>query len=1370
MVFVAVICNIAHAAPVKKVVFLAGTKSHGPGEHEYEKGMRLLAKCLETSPNLHGFKTEVHLYGWPEDPKTLNDADAIVVYCDGSDHNEADHPLLIGDRLVTLGRQMKRGAGLVLLHYATFAAVKHGGPEYLDWVGGYFDYETGSGPNHWRSAIQFAKSTPTPATLGHPITRGIQPFELSDEYYYKMRFADGDSRRKPILNVNLPNEPETQTVAWAVERADGGRGFAFTGGHPYSNFRNDSFRKVMLNAIAWAAKADVPANGVESTVQDGVDEIHALILTGRHHPAHDWRATTPAIQQLLGRDSRIRCDVWEDPERLAREDLSRYDLIIQNYCNWESPSLSEPSRKKLLDFVRGGRGLMLIHFANGAWRDWPEYFGRMARRVWVDGKANHDAFGPFHVTVADRNTRFTAGLPDFDTTDELYCSQVGDLPVSPLLIANSKTTGRDEPLAFAYSEGKGRVFQTLLGHSVEGLTAPVHAELLRRAAAWCANREILPVGANNPPARPGGADKRPLAGYSPVRDARPAEPRSGDIIVPGKFGKALNATGRQVTAGKPAAFEPPMTVELWAKLNSRTAFNILIANHLKESARHWEVYTTAGSGTLAAYLPASKPDVIDSGVNVADGQWHYLAFQWHKNRAILFVDGKRVKDVPLAAGHVDGADAGPLWFGCYPLQGLGCDGLIDEVRISNYARDIESIPTSAPVLDRDTLGLWRFDTADGMQLVDESPRRNAAMIGGPGALTTRVAARYDLKPAAQPLPLVRKPNSVDWPNVANDKGGTRYSALKQIDRTNVHLLQPAWEYHTGDANPKGNTTIECTPIVADGMMFVTTVKVNVVALDPETGRELWRFDPHAGGVNRGVAYWSDGRPDGARRVVVALSDGYMYCLDARTGRPDPGFGEGGILDLRKGLDRDISRFGYGASSAPAIFEDLVIVGFISSEVGPGAPGDVRAFDVRTGREAWRFHTVPRPGELGYETWPPNAWVDRGGANAWAGYTVDLKNGIVFAGTGSAASDFYGRDRIGDDLFANCTLALDARTGKRLWHFQTVHHDLWDHDNPCPPTMVTVKRNGRSVEAVAQPTKTGYVFLFDRKTGDPLFPIVEKPVPASDVEGEVAARTQPVPVKPPPLTKTRFTDADVTDRTPEAHDFVMNKLKGYRHGEEFMPPSRGGSVITPGFHGGSTWGGAAFDPATNVLYTNTNNVPYISTLVPDATFGYNFTGYNYFRDQEGFPAGKPPWGLLTAIDLNKGTFLWQIPFGEYPKLVERGYRNTGTENFGGAVVTAGGLVFIAATADAKMHAYDKATGKLLWEFQLPAGGYASPSTYMVNGRQYVVIACGGGGKLNTTPGDSYIAFALPQSLGGPPRDPMHTKIRTLSSLTLEAILW
>jgi quinoprotein glucose dehydrogenase len=604
--------------------------------------------------------------------------------------------------------------------------------------------------------------------------------------------------------------------------------------------------------------------------------------------------------------------------------------------------------------------------------------------------------------------------------------------------------------------------------------------------------------------------------------------------------------------------------------------------------------------------------------------------------------------------------------------------------------------------------------------------------------------------------------AVDWPRVGNDSGGMRYSRLDQINRTNVTRLKPVWTYHTGELKGRTGKTIECTPIVVEGVMYVTTGYLRVVALDAATGAELWQFDPLAdhptrhplasGGVNRGCAYWSDGQPGGQRRIIHGTSDGRIFSLEAKTGKLDPGFGVGGVCDLRGGLDPQVADLSYGPTSAPALWKDTILVG-VSCGEGPAlaAPGDIRAFDVRTGKELWRFHTVPRPGEFGHDTWEGDSWKDRGGANAWGGFSIDVERGLVLAGLGSAAFDFYGGDRHGANLFANCTVALDARTGRRIWHFQTLHHDLWDHDLPVYPNLVTVTHAGKPTDAVAQVTKTGYVYLFDRETGRPLFPIEEQPVPASDLPGEEAAATQPIPVKPPPFAAQLLDETNVTNIGEANRASVLERLRTVRggRGPAFNPPSRQGTVVIPGYHGGATWSGASFDPTTGLLYVNSNNAPNIITLV-DAKPGktprygpFENAGYEQFLDHEGYPAIKPPWGVLSAINLNTGAIAWQVPLGEYVELTARGIPRTGTETFGGSIVTAGGLVFIAGTKDERIHAFDKQTGELLWEHPIPAGGYATPATYQVDGRQYVVIAAGGAGKLQTKPGDAFVAFGLPE---------------------------
>lgn len=709
---------------IRKIVLVAGTKSHGPGHHEYEKGLRLLQHCLTTSPNLKGIRAEVYCNGWPEDPKVLDDAASIVVFSDGSDQREQDHPLLRPDRLEQMDRLMKRGVGLVALHYTVFVPSQRAGAQFLEWLGGYFDYENGPPPRRWYSQITTASTRPEPATPTHPICRGITPFSLTEEYYYHLRFRPNDPRRVPILTTPIPPASSPEVVAWAVERAGGGRGFGFTGGHFHSNWGVENFRKLVLNAIAWTAHAEVPAGGVASTLPPdfpetfvpadkpavaGPEPIRALIFTGHNGPFHDWRATTQALREVLTQDTRFVLKTLEQPELLGRENLLDYDLLVQNYVNWQRPGLDEASKAQLLKFVRAGRGLAFVHFANGAFLDWPEYRS-LCRRVWIDGKSGHDAFGPFRVEIADPAHPITRLLQPFDTVDELYFRQQGDRPIHVLATARSRVTGQKEPMAFVYTEGNSRVFQTVLGHDANAIRMPGPNALIRRGCVWAAGKEQVP-------SEPG----------------RPATERA-----PGRFGQALDPRREHIEAPyQPGYQRPPLTVECWTRLDSTTGFNLLVANGSKESATHWEIYTTAGTGSFSAYLPGSVPAVIDSAHKIVDGHWHHVGMVYEPNRLRLFIDGRMATDVVLRGAGKPGMP-GPLYFGAYPPQGLGCDGLIDDVRIRRGAHPLTEMPQAPLRSDHETIGLWSFDVAASGRYRDASPLHNAA--GRP------------LPPASGPLP------------------------------------------------------------------------------------------------------------------------------------------------------------------------------------------------------------------------------------------------------------------------------------------------------------------------------------------------------------------------------------------------------------------------------------------------------------------------------------------------------------------------------------------------------------------------------------------------------------------------------------------
>ena len=600
-------------------------------------------------------------------------------------------------------------------------------------------------------------------------------------------------------------------------------------------------------------------------------------------------------------------------------------------------------------------------------------------------------------------------------------------------------------------------------------------------------------------------------------------------------------------------------------------------------------------------------------------------------------------------------------------------------------------------------------------------------------------------------------SSHDWRHYGGSLGATRYSELDQIDRSNVSELRVAWVHSTGDSQERPLTKIECTPIVVDGRMYVTTAQVQVRALDATTGEMLWNFDPFEGiqmrrskGVNRGVAYWSDGKE---RRIFMSGSaQDYLYCLDADTGKLVSEFADGGILNMKEGLDRELAdsvRSYY--ASPPVIFEDMLLLGGGSGSEGPApaAPGHIRAFDVRTGKRLWIFHTIPHPGEFGYDTWGEDSWKEAGGANNWGGMSLDPGRGVLYVSTGSPTYDFYGADRPGKNLFGNCVIALDARTGERKWHFQTIHHDLWDYDLPAQPVLARRRNNGQWQDIVVQISKQAFWYIFDRDTGEPVWEIEERPVPDSDVEGEHVYPTQPFPTKPPPFARQGFDDDEyITDISEESREYVKRRLKDLRRGMLYTPPSRGGTVYNPGTVGGTIWGGASHDPEAGLMFINTNNWPKFFTLVdaPEGV-GYPFmhTGYPFFVDQDKYSAAKPPWGELLCLDLASGEYRWRRPIGEYAELKARGIEGTGTFNVGGSIVTKGGLLFLGATQDEKFRAFDTSSGKILFEHQLSAGGYATPCTYAVDGKQFVVIAAGGGGRDIGTggkkSGDEFVAFSL-----------------------------
>lgn len=692
-----------------------------------------------------------------------------------------------------------------------------------------------------------------------------------------------------------------------------------------------------------------------------------------------------------------------------------------------------------------------------------------------------------------------------------------------------------------------------------------------------------------------------------------------------------------------------------------------------------------------------------------------------------------------------------------------------------------------------------------------------------------------------------------WSKANGNSDANKYSSLVQIDTGNVQRLQVAWEFHTNDADTGAHSQIQCSPIIVDGIMYGTSPQLKVFAIDAATGKPKWIFSPYDTiteekrghfnlNNNRGVTYWSDGKDD--KRIFYTAGP-YMHCINANTGKLVETFGSNGKIDLHDGLEMEnVKDLFVTSTSPPSVYKDILITGTRVSEAMDAAPGDIRAYDVRTGKRIWQFHTIPRPGEPGYETWEdPNAWKTTGGANNWMGMTIDQQRGIAYIPVGSASMDFYGGRRRGSNLYASCLLALDAATGKRLWHFQYIHHDTWDWDPSSAPVLVTVNHGGAKIDAVAQTSKTGFVYLFNRENGQPLFPIVETPVDTvTELKGEKLWPTQPIPQKPAPFVRQSLTEKDLNPYLTKAeYDSVKKVVQGVHTGRMFTPQSKEGTIIFPGFDGGAEWGGPAIDPETGIIYVNANQMawilqmfdvdpteqgenfgkaglrlykqncqschgperkgsgnypsivdvgkkydprsfiefinagrrmmpafqhlsqqdknaiasfvlnlqkeqlqaykPKLSALDSFRMLPYEISGYNKFITKSGLPGLSPPWGVLNAIDLNTGEYVWKTTLGEDPFFKAKGIKETGTENYGGPVVTKGGVLFIAATKDGMFRAFNKRSGKLLWETKLPAAGFATPATYEVGGKQYIAIACGGG-KLGTASGDSYVAFALP----------------------------
>ena len=609
-----------------------------------------------------------------------------------------------------------------------------------------------------------------------------------------------------------------------------------------------------------------------------------------------------------------------------------------------------------------------------------------------------------------------------------------------------------------------------------------------------------------------------------------------------------------------------------------------------------------------------------------------------------------------------------------------------------------------------------------------------------------------------PLPAPAQ-NHTTWSDYGGASDSAQYSALKQINRSNVNQLETAWVYPTGDGRK-----YFFNPLVSGGVMYVLAKNNSIVALDASTGKEIWTCPPEPNTTiitNRGINYWeSEDRTD--RRLLFA-SNHFLRAIDARTGKPIPSFGQDGRVDLKPGLGRDPKTLSLVQSITPGrVFQNLLILGSATNQGYGSAPGDIRAFDVRSGKLVWTFHTIPHPGEFGYDTWPKDAWKTVGGANVWGEFSLDEKRGIVYAPTASAKYNFYGADRKGANLFGDCLLALDARTGKRLWHFQMVHHDIWDYDDATAPKLLTVRHLGKNLDVVAQVSKQGFVWVFNRVTGEPIWPIEERPVPRSDMPREETWPTQPFPLKPPPFARQKFTAEDLSPFLgPEERARFRDEILSARNEGLFTPPGRRNTIQMPGNNGGANWGGAAVDPTNGTLYVVSKDLPAMLKLEPDAqqpelnqpelnqpesNQDRYTSGFGFMIAGSGLSPIAPPWSSLTVYDLNEGTIKWRIPLGDVPELAARGIKNTGSHYPKvGPVVTAGGLIF-TGTRDRKVRALDVENGKVLWEKEVDAALEGIPAIYEIGGRQYVVFCASA--QVGLTPATqgriagAYVAFAMP----------------------------
>lgn len=1174
----------------------------------------------------------------------------------------------------------------------------------------------------------------------------------------------------------------------------------------------------LLFLAAWAARAAEPPPSLFAkdnltawcivpfdAKKRGPEERAAMLeKLGIKHFAYDYRAEhIPTWDEELDALKRhhVSLDAWWFPTKLndeAKKTLElfqRHGVKPQLWVNGgggdpkktpgEQAALVESEAKRIREITDAAAplGLQVALYNHGSWFGEPENQLAIIERLERDGVKNVGIVYNLH-----------HGHEHLDRFPELLAK------MKPHLLAlnlNGMTRGGGMIIPLGQGELDLELLKTIRDSGWRGPIGILNHTNEDAEARLLDNLEGLDWLVAKLEGKPAGEKPTPRTWKKVAPAAGPVASSNasrGETSLSPAFGKAL--AGGMLVEGRPAYRELPVTIECRAKLNGSKGFNIFVASDAKKSAEHWELYSFSGSGVFSVFQPG-RGGSVSSDANICDGQWHALAAVLEVNRVRLYVDGKLVKDASRSPLKDEPAPGG-LAFGRLVEGGIGCDGVIDDVRISKGVREI-STPSAAPLQqDEKTLGVWSFDDLSAQ----------------PAPPTFANVPDTFIIPAAKPEELTK---ANGWPKLDEFRkwerslGGptsNRFSALTQITKANVAKLDVAWTYHSGD----GKANIQCNPIVVDGVMFAPTAGWNIVALDAATGKELWRFTPAKEGkrledqpARRGLLYWA-GDAQNAARVIVGAGN-WLYALDPKTGKVLPSFGENGRANIPT-----------ATSTVAAVYRHVL--------VAAGYLGDVFGYDIRTGAKLWTFKTKPDAGEYGHETWSN---LEQG-ANCWGGMALDESRGIAFVSTGSPKPNYLGMGHTGDNLFSDCVIALDALTGRRLWHFQEIRHDVWDWDIPAPPNLVTVERAGVKVDAVAQVTKLGNTLLLDRVTGQPLYDFRLVKVNSRVLPGDIAAPMQPMPELPQPFARQAFTEADLPV-APETQAIALPVFQRANSGpypsiEEAKP------TLLFNIHGGAEWTGAASDPRNGRLYVTANEIPWFVTsfrdsdpepltpptegekvyqsicfachgadrkgighapplrglrlrlgeeeiraqlkngkgsmppmpqlteeqlkplldfllcrdrpippLDPNAKPKWTFGGWNRLVDAEGHPACKPPWGTLTCLDLNTGRIAWKVPFGEYPELTAKGVPKTGQENFGGCMVTASGVVIAGGTRDQKLRAFDADTGAELWSYQLPLHSTAPPASYEVNGRQFVVVPVTGGGKLGGEMGDAWVAFAL-----------------------------